>query len=173
MKKVWSYLKAHWRDDFSLSVYLTVAMILAGLLIFNYTIDFEDSFLDANRGWRKYFYYLAFYSIPYYSTVAICSRDRSVLRSRSFLLKSFLGLAVLSLDASLPFMRWLLLDTDGQIFLWVYKVTINMISLVTVVAPLYLHYRFAENQREGFYGLTPKRFDASPYLQMLLIMIRA
>lgn len=172
MKKIWKYLKHHVTEDFSAPVYVPVALMVAALVVFNYLTDFEDSFLDMRKGLVKFLSYLLFYSIPYYLTIALAFRDR---RDRvwtfPFLLKSFLGLAVMSLDASLPFMQRLLLHVDAQLYLWLYKVTVNTVSVFTVALPLYLYYRFAERQRDGFYGLTPKKFDASPYFQMLLIMV--
>lgn len=172
MKKIWKYLKHHLREDFSIRVYVPVALMVTVLIVFNYITDFEDTFLDARRGMVKWVYYFLFYSIPYYVTVAISFRGRKPsVWTTSFLLKSFLGLAVMSLDASLPFIQWLLLNVDAQLYLWAYKVTVNMVSVFTVVLPLYLYYRFAEKERTGFYGLSRSKFDSAPYFKMLLIML--
>jgi hypothetical protein len=168
MKKIWKYLRTHWKEDFSPMPYAFVLCLLASLLVTNYVLDFEDSVLDSFHGFKKYFSFFLFYSIPYYLTVAItCKRT---VWTRGFVLKSSFALLVLSLDASLPFLRRMLTDVDTQIYFWLYKVTVNAISLLTVLLPLYLYYRFAEKTRNGFYGLTPERFDTRPYLQMLLIM---
>lgn len=172
MKKIWKYLKRHWSDDFSFKVYIPVFIILAALLIFNYAVDFEDSFLDSKTGVVKFILYFLFYSIPYYMTVAISFRGaENPLWTRSFVFKSVLGLSAMSLDASLPFIQRLLVNVDTQVYLWSYKVVVNMVSIFTVVLPLYLYYRLEETKKTGFYGLTPKKFEVAPYFQMLLIML--
>jgi hypothetical protein len=169
VKKIWKFLQTHWKDDFSPLTYALVLFLLAFLLITNYILDFEDSVLDSYQGFAKYFSFFLFYSIPYYLTVGITCKKK--VWTPVFILKSSFALLVLSLDASLPFLRRMLMHVDIQIYFWLYKITVNAISLITVLLPLYLYYRLVEKTRNGFYGLTPEKFDARPYLQMLLIMV--
>ena len=158
------------REDFSSRIYGLTAILLVVLLTLNYSLDFEDSVLDARTGFAKFVSYFFFYSIPYYLTVAVAAH-RSRVFTPAFIGTSLFALAILSLDASLPFIHQLLSEIDSRMYLWAYKVTVNIISLVTVMLPLFVFYRVAEKHRQGFYGLTPHRFDASPYFQMLLIMV--
>jgi hypothetical protein len=172
MKKIWKFLRQHLKEDFSLRTYAFTGGLLAALLISNYRLDFEDSVLDARTGFSKFVSYFFFYSIPYYLTVAIATyRSTTKVFTPAFVGTSMFALAVLSLDASLPFIHQLLANIDSQMYLWSYKVTVNVISVLTVMLPLFIFYRVAEKHRHGFYGLTPHKFDASPYFQMLLIMV--
>jgi hypothetical protein len=170
MKKIWNYLKRHWSEDYSSFSYGIIIAMLIILLVTNYSIDFEDNILDTKTGLTKFVYYLLFYSIPYYTTVAIiCHKDR--IWSGKFIFKSAFGLILLATDASLPFLRPMLADVDPKLYLWTYKVTVNLISLFTICLPLFVYYRLADKKLENFYGLTPRKFDYAPYLLMLLIML--
>jgi hypothetical protein len=172
MKKLWKFLKEHWKEDFAPQTYVPVALLLITLLIANYSVDFEDTVLDYLSGFEKFASYFLFYAIPYYLTVWIILRKSSgKVWTYRFFAKSLFGLSILSLDSSLPFLQLLLADADPQLFRWLYKVSVNMISLITVLLPLYLCSRLAESKHENFYGLSPHRFDSSPYFQMLLIML--
>jgi hypothetical protein len=157
---------------FLLAGVLSGGAILIVMIAFNYAVDFEDDVLDNQRGFPKFLWYFLFYAIPYYSTIAIAFRgSQTNIWTSTFIAKSVLGLAVLSLDSSLPFMQRLLLHADREVYVWSYKVIVNTICVVTVLLPLFIYYRKFENDQEGFYGLTPKKFDSSPYFTMLLIML--
>jgi hypothetical protein len=172
MKKIWKFLRHHLEEDFSLRPYAFTGILLAVMLILNYSLDFEDNVLDARTGFTKFASYFLFYSIPYYVTVVVATYRRSEkVFTASFVAASLFGLTVLSLDASLPFVHQLLAGVNSKMYLWSYKVTVNVISVFTVMVPLFIFYQVAERHRNGFYGLTPHKFDASPYFQMLLIMV--
>ncbi len=172
MKKIWKYLKAHFKEDFDPNTYVSVSIFLAVAIVTNYITDFEDSILDSFTGVTKYVLYLLFYSLPYYFSVFIVTRkSKHPVWTSQFFFKSAFGLMVLSLDASMPFLRAMISGARVEIYYWLYKVTVNLISIVTVLTPLFLYYCFFEKKKEGFYGLTPQKFDISPYIQMLLLMI--
>jgi hypothetical protein len=173
MRKILKYLKNHWREDYSWQSYVAVAFILIVLIFLNYKMDFEDSVLDTRNGFRKFFAYLFFFSIPYFIVLLItCDYQRNNFwKLKPFYVKSIFALSVLSLDSSLPFLRNIISNVNPEIYFWAYKVVVNMISLLTVMLPLWLFYIFYDKSKTGFYGLNSEKFDYRPYLNMLLIML--
>jgi hypothetical protein len=174
MKKLWKFIKLHLKEDFSAPVYGSVSLLLVVLLALNYTLDFEDSYLDTLDSYRKFPAYFSFYALTYYCVLALIwffNKKAIPWKNPKFHLMCLVGLLVLSLDASLPFVPSLLSEVDGRAYRWAYKVTVNAISLLTVLSPLALYYRFVEDRKSQFYGLGQTDFDAKPYLLMLLIML--
>jgi hypothetical protein len=175
MKKLWHYLKRHIQEDFNLKYYLSIAGLLAICLAVNYTLDIENSYLDYETGFRKFMGFFLMYSIPYYAATflyfKICNRENFFLKS-SFWITSLFGLLILSLDSSVPFL-WPFIEANFHIDLrlWVYKVSVNMISFFTVFIPILVFYFFREKHDNSIYGLRPKQFDPRPYFVMLLIML--
>jgi hypothetical protein len=114
MKKIWKFLRHHLKEDFSSRPYAFTGILLAVLLILNYSLDFEDSVLDAMTGFEKFAAYFCFYSIPYYLTVLFAAnRSTKKLFTPAFIGASLFGLTILSLDASLPFIHQLLAEIDS------------------------------------------------------------
>jgi len=175
MKKIWGYLKQHLREDFNPGHYALVAIFLACSLYLNYTFDYEDSILDQKKGFDKVFHFFLLYAVAYYSiTLSYLAFNKKlyVLVEPEFWTKSLLGLTVLSIDSSMPFLR------DGinelmhpSVQYWTYKVAVNMISFLTIVMPILIYYRFYEREQKNLYGFYAKQFDVKPYLIMLSIMV--
>jgi hypothetical protein len=175
MKKIWRYLKEQVRQDLNAGQYAVVAIFLALSMVFNYSIEFEDTVLDYLEGFRKFYAYFFFYSIPYFFCVVVSvlfKKNRHVFRSREFWIRSIFILLVLSFDSSVPFLHALiqsLFHPTAQF--WGYKFTVNMISMITVLVPLFVFYGVCERNADHLYGLNAHRFDTKPYFAMLLIMI--
>jgi len=175
MKQIWKYLTGHLKEDFNLLHYVTVGALLAISLYTNYRIDFEDSFLDFQRGVTKFLYYFLFFSSAYYSvliTYTLFRGDKDFWKQRSFWIRSIFVLSLLSLDSSVPFLRpWINELARPQIQYWLYKVAVNLISVFLIFLPLMIFYFRNDRAEQHVYGLKPKHFDYSPYFFMLLIML--
>jgi hypothetical protein len=174
MKKIWKFLVNHLREDFHAGQYAATALLLAICLTLNYSVDFEDRYMEQLQGLIKYFAYFIFYSIPYFSSIFIFAYFKNQLQIFSekwFWIKSVFGIAILSLDASLPYLDDLLnYLSNPRIQYWLYKVVMNGISFITVFIPILIFY-YSYDQQEGHrYGLNSHKFDARPYFVMLLIM---
>lgn len=175
MRKLWQYLKSHVKEDFHAGLYLSIATLLIVSLILNYKFDFEDSYLDRLKGFKKFAAYFLFYAIPYFlSTLlyTVFKKERSFLRNRRFWFTAIFGLSILSLDSSVPFLQPLIFkNLPSQIHYWSYKVAVNIVSFFTVFIPILLFYYWFEQGDKDRYGLSAKRFDAKPYWLMLAIML--
>lgn len=175
MKKIWNYLKWHFINDFHPWHYLSIAAFLITCLSLNYWFDFEDNYLETMIGYPKFFAYLVFYSVPYLFAVYLYTRHYKrpdVWRNKNFLIKASLGLVVLSLDGSLPYVRNLVnYFSHPATQYWATKVAVNGISFFTIMLPLFVFHKKYENDQTRFYGLTAYKFDARPYFTMLAIMV--
>ncbi len=175
MKKIWKYLTNHVKHDFEWKHYLFVVIFLSICLAVNYTYDVEDSILDNMTGTTKLVSYFAFFALAYYTvliSVSIFKRERSFWGSKTFHIKSILVIFVLALDKSAPFLRPVLTQLFApELYIWVYKVSVNLISVVTIIIPLLLYYFLYDREEKHIYGLRPQHFDTRPYFTMLGIML--
>lgn len=175
MKKIWKFLVHHVQEDFNLRVYLLTFLFLAASVYVNYRYDFEDTFLDTQKGFLKFFYYFLFYGFAYYSTMAIVffsKKGSTFFRERDFWIRSVLVLAALSLDGSQPYLHSLVNAlAPAQLNYWVYKVANNLIGFVNILLPLLLFHRFYDHNQKHYYGLQVRHFDTRPYFMLLLIML--
>jgi hypothetical protein len=175
MKKIWYFLKHHLSADFNLNHYTCVFALLVAGIVFNYSVDFEDDFLDRLQGFQKFFAYLGFYSFFYLVSIySYCywNDRRYVFKNADFWLHSIFGLSVLSLDSSVPFLLPVIEQIlPVQVQLWSYKVATNMVSFFTVLIPIVIFYFIREYRDKSVYGIRSRHFDPAPYLTMLLIML--
>jgi hypothetical protein len=175
MKKIWSFLKHHIREDFNYKHYGLVFLFLILSIYLNYRYEIEDVYLETFDGFWEFVAYFIFYSISYYFSVlsyTLCCKKTFVLKQRMFWIKSAFGIGLLSLDSSVPFLSPLIDQlTDPQINLWAYKVTINAISFFTVFLPILIFYYYVDKKENHVYGLNAKHFDTRPYFAMLLLML--
>jgi hypothetical protein len=175
MKKVWNFLKHHFREDFSLKHYLSVTALLISIIALNYKYDFENGYLRSLSGFSKFVNYFALYFIPYFTSVilyAAFNKKTDIIRSKEFLIKSCFGLTILSFDSSVPFLQPLLqVAVPSEILYWSYKVAIRAIGIFTVFFPIIIFHKTFEKKDDDVYGLQPRKFDMKPYFIMLLMML--
>jgi hypothetical protein len=173
MKKIWKYLVGHVDADFNAKQYALVFTLIAFVLCINYSFDFDDVILKRQRGLSKFVVYFLFYAVPYYVALSFISDvGKNVFRNKTFWIKSLAGLSALSLDSSVPYLRdWVSVVFDPDMQLWAYKVIVNLVGALTILLPLGVIYNHYDRKEKHYYGLFPKRFDASPYFKMLLIML--
>lgn len=175
MKKIWKYLTHHLQQDFNRWQYAAVFLFLAITLFINYTIDFEDDFLDSQPDAIKPFFYFLSFATAYYVTLltySVFTNQRDFWRSREFWIRSILVLTVLSIDSSAPFLRSTLNSLlKPQVQYWAYKVSVNLMSYFTIMLPLLVFYFIHDRKEKHVYGLNARQFDTKPYFTMLLIML--
>jgi hypothetical protein len=175
MKKIWKFLVHHVREDFHPTQYALTFGFLFLYLAANYSLDFEDNYLETLEGLIKFFSYFFFYAFPYFTAiliVAICKSRVEIFSRKRFWIKSLFGVSILTLDASLPYLNDLLYYlSNPQIQLWLYKVVVNGISFLTVFLPVLLFYYTHDRHLQHRYGLSSYQFDSKPYFIMLLIML--
>src|SRR5688572_27101370 len=108
MRKIWTYLTHHLREDFHRVQYAAVALFLAITLYINYKIDFEDGIVDAQSDLVKPFVFFLSFSTAYYGTLltySLFTNQKDFWKVKAFWIKSLLVLGALSLDGSVPLLR--------------------------------------------------------------------
>lgn len=175
MKKIWKYLVDHVKHDFAWKHYLFVTIFLAICLSVNYRLDFEDTILDTLTGTTKLAAHFVFFVFAYYTvliSVTIFKNEKSFWKSKTFHIKSILVLFVLALDKSAPFLKPMINHWFApELYVWVYKVSVNLISVFTIIIPLLVYYFLYDKREKHIYGLRPQHFDTRPYFAMLGIML--
>ena len=174
MKKIWKFLVIHLKEDFSTKQYLFAFVLITVVLTLNYAYDLNTVVLKSKAGLTKFAAYFLFFSIPYYLILLPIhsTATNKFFLNPTFWIKSLVGLGLLGLDSSVPFLReWVMFAFEPGVQVLAYKIIVNMVSIFTVVIPLWVIYIKYDKGGNVYYGLYPKRFDARPYFQMLLIMM--
>ena len=176
MRKFVGYFKEFHRDYFHLGMYTAVAIFIACLIIFNYTTNFEDGWID--RKWvgtnlRPIFFFLT-HGVAYYGTLVIIAlfRRKDIIFTKGFWIKSVAAFALLGFDRSAYFYYELREIVPYQTIVFYFKCVSNMTSLFTMLLPLILFkYLFDKKEHFGIYGLRFTKVDWKPYFVMLTGML--
>ncbi|MFD2932254.1 CPBP family intramembrane glutamic endopeptidase [Spirosoma flavum] len=176
MKSLWRDLRDHLRTDFRLDLYAATALWVVLLLTVNFTLNFEDSYIDSSQGkpiWPVL--YFGLYATAYYVSVWLWTYFHHRLytwRSREFWFRSGIALICYSIYAGFyAHSEWSRQIFNGQIYVFAYYCLHNLQSVLTIVLPLYLFYKFVDPYPSSFYGMTPKRKGLALYAILLGLMI--
>ncbi len=176
-QKILRYFRDFHKSYFNPLMYVAVLLFIAGLIVFNYTFDFEDSYIDSYRGsvWRIPLF-LAYHGLAYYGVLLIIlAFNREKIRPTwKFWLKSFVGLFIISIDRSVfPFISDPILeDVHVHTLIFYRRIINNAYGWITIVAVLViLKYVFDRKENFGIYGLRRKHVDFRAYVILFLIMI--
>jgi hypothetical protein len=176
LKKVVSYLKKFWQEDFTFQKYGTVLAFLVVTVSVNYYYDFEDSIIDADRGKViRVLWYFLLYCVSYYGTLLVTSayeKDNRVFSNPDFWIKSLFCLVILSADRSFyGHVTWSREYLPRELYSYGARTFGQAYSLFTLLVPFALFYKLFDKKEVGWYGLNLKNFNWKPYLSMLLIML--
>ena len=179
-KEILAYLKNHIKEEYHPGYYasfivIIIATISANYLLFpKYTVE---TWITNNFYGRELciLIYMIFYGVPYYLIVGLYAwfhREKEVFQKREFWVKSFMGLMLLSVDASFYYYRYAanLGEAPGEAYVY-RKIAGTFISLVVIWIPLLIFKKWRDKKQSSLYGLTWKGFNYRPYLLMLLIMV--
>lgn len=176
MKAFWQDLRAHLRTDFRSDLYVATALWAALLLVINFSLDLEDSYIDSFQGqpiWAVL--YFGLYATAYYVSVWLWThfhQRKDVWQNREFWLRSTFALICYSWYAGFyAHNKWSQELFNGQIYVFAYYCLHNLQSVLTIVLPLYLFYKLADPYPSHFYGMAPKRKGLVLYLQLLALMV--
>lgn len=172
MKQVLQYFKDYQRKHFDWKVYLSIGVFLAICIAVNYQLDFEDSVIDSYSGQPiKWLWMFLFQGGPFLAVCMILfvfGKSRGWLTSQSFWLKFLVGFGLLALDRSFYGFNSLFSSFHPSEARFMLRCLNWASSLILVVIPMLLLYRFLENDEDqNYYGLSWKKFDPKPYLFLL------
>jgi hypothetical protein len=165
-------------DHFKSHVGLKIAVaffVLGGMFIgFNYTFDFEDSFVDTEPNpWLRFVWMFLFQSIPYLATCGLVyafNLDRTWIRSWKFWTLFVIGFSLLAIDRS--WSLWPMVEgcwPEEEIH-FLYRIINKGKGVITIIIPLALLAMFLEKKNPtNIFGLAIRNFDARPYFIILAI----
>lgn len=164
------------RADFRPDLYLTTALLLVGLITLNYTIDLEDTYIDSYRGsWKRPMLYILLYASSYYVAMALWTyfhKRLDIWQNPRFWLHTGVGWAAYGLYAGFyGYNDWSQQLLGGQIYIFAFYCLSNLHSILTLVLPLFLYYKFIDREPSYFYGLKPKRDGLTVYATLMLLMV--
>lgn len=158
-------------------MYLSVAVFVTALIIFNYSVDFEDGWIDARftgTGWRPVFFFLT-HAVAYYGALFIVylfRRREDVIFTRAFWIKSLLAFALIGVDRSVFFYHELRDIVPPQTLMFWFKCSANLTGLLTTFIPLIaFKFLFDRNERYGLYGLRFRGVNWRAYWMLLGFMV--
>ncbi|MCA6079083.1 CPBP family intramembrane glutamic endopeptidase [Fulvivirga sedimenti] len=161
----------HFRSTFRWSVMVMIFMVMTAFIYFNYRLDFEDGMVDTLPFNYRVPAMFLFHLVPYLLTVLIIApfiENKSWYKTKGFWLRIFIGFGLLALDRSIQFRELLSSYIDIADWSFLYSFSKRILSLITLVFPLYIISLFFEKSIPGRgYGLIVKRFDVRPYLILL------
>ena len=178
MRTLWRDLLAHFKTDFRPDLYAATALWLALLLAINFSLDFENSVIDAYQGKPvRPFLYLGMYATAYYVGVWLWTHFHQrpdIWQNRQFWLRSGVALVFYSLYAGFWGQSvWSQELFGGQIYVFAYYSLSNVQSVLTIVVPLSVFYRLFDQRANpsSFYGMAPRRKGMALYALLLALMI--
>ncbi|MEQ8470069.1 MAG: CPBP family intramembrane glutamic endopeptidase [Marinoscillum sp.] len=176
MKKILGYLKEYQRKHFDLRLYLLTALFLTCCIVFNYSLDFENTYLDPFRGRLIHWPIMLLWVIwPFVVTVAILhwfEKVPPVFRQRRFWIMTLIGFTILSLDRTFSIYTHLSTVMGYPNYRFFSKCINWSSSLLVNVLPLLMVYRIFESEKpRGYYGLSFQKTDFRPYFALLGIAV--
>lgn len=175
MKKLYQYIKNFLKEDFHPGAYASVFAFLGITVFLNYHFGWEDAVEEKYKYTEtRFLIYFLLFAFPYYFTVFIVwlFKRTDVFSNTKFWTRSVLALALMSLDKCFYYHIYFYEVSNWEIKHFVYRVTSNLKSILTVFIPVLLFYYSSGDYRErNFYGFRKEGFDIKPYLVMLAIMI--
>ncbi len=175
MKKTLIAFKTFIKEDFNLKSYTLLLLFLSILIAFNYTVDFEDTYLDAHKnkivGWLGFF---LFYISVYLVSILLMKNNEKVkaaLKNPKFYLFLIAGFAFLTFEINYTFFdaKFLSKFSDHSYFNQKISFQINE-SLFFIVELILLGLLLGRNKFKN-YGLFNFSKKLRIYIIFLLMMI--
>lgn len=149
---------------------------LALTVALNYTFDFEDGVMDRFIGSPLgMVYFVLFFAVAYYGMAVPTlwlGGNSTVLRSRTFWVKSFLFLVILG--CAIAFYHHFLLDVSNTASerYFLRSILYNSKNFIAIAVPLLLmKVWFDRRSGDGFYGINTKPFDWKTYALLVALML--
>lgn len=177
MRKIWGLLRQFFAEDFNWKFYLSVAAFLAISIAINYTINLENEIIDKYTGKPiRVLLYFLMYACGYFGTSIIVfsfNKQLHYFRDRRYWTITILVLFFLSLHMGFPYTSQIArfcVGHAGQLFMWSFGMTNNLVNFVVEAIPLFVLAWFFETKRENF-GVNRNNIDLRPYWQVLMIVL--
>jgi len=176
MKAIWQYFKQyHLNLKHPFWLYCWITVFLGLLTWFNYTIKLEKWLDRLKPEIVDYVGHFVMFTVIYWFIIWLCVQYKvvdNVFKNKRFVLKSFFMLAVLTIDVCFAFHQdFIRANFDYHDRFYLYKTLGQLTSILTVLLPLFIYYKFKEKHDDSFYGLKASARSISQYIPLVLLMI--
>lgn len=174
MNPLISHVLNYVRDHFEWRLYLSLLIFLTVLFGFNYSLDFEDQYIDRIPNYpMRALAHMSYLIFPFLVAAYLISvfQKKDFLSKREFWIKVLIAFGCLGmyrgiiLDAQ--FCKWL--EMDGCFFVW--KVVRRFNRLIIFLIPLLIFWPRDRKHLTSFYGMSFKWSSFKMYFPLLLIMV--
>ncbi len=173
MKTIFQYLKSYVSENFNWRLYSLFGIWLFILFVFNYSLDFEDGYVDRIKNFPgRFLGHFLLMIVPYLGAcLLLVSFEKSdFLKSKEFWLKLILAFSLLAFYRSAYFQKLFCSFFDIKACIFLYKIAIKFFRLFILLLPLLIFYKMDKKDMVGFYGLTFSPKHLKIYVPLLLIM---
>ncbi|MBB6463617.1 CPBP family intramembrane glutamic endopeptidase [Flammeovirga kamogawensis] len=176
MKLILTYFKDFQKEYYTKKFIVALLIIGCGLLAFNYTFDFEDSYIDKYA--RTIYHTIGFFIYHYSAYILVLigvhfTTNRKVLdQSKSFWVKLTLAMLILAISRSFYYHIYIADLFDGVTKLYISRVMTKFrkLSLIFLLVGG-VYWLFDRNKGLHFYGLDFKAKNLKIYVILLACMV--
>lgn len=176
MRVFWKYLKEFIKEDFHLLSYIYLAIFLAAAFTINYTLDFEDQYVDTVPDQYGIPAYLLFYVVAWFG-VAIPSlllrKEYGLLKKKEFWIAGFIILLILSIDAGFYHHRkWVKAIENIEDRALLRKLFVNIFSVCWYTFAFFIFRKiYFKTFPTNAFGILKPTSDWKAYLGLWMLML--
>ena len=170
MKSIFNVLSNYFNNYFHLKTYISIGILLIGLVSFNYYFDFEDDYIDTiHNNWLRFGAMFLFQALPYLIAIYILyhfKRIKNPFKQLHFWTFLIFGFTILALDRSVYFS-----DVVNTYFIdlnysFTRKIANFSSGIILIVLPL-IAFALITKDQYRVYGLLGRFNGIRPYAFLL------
>ncbi len=177
MKAFITYFKDYFKDNFSLTAHLLIGLFIGLCIVFNYQFElYSKYFRVRNYSELGVIKLWGMYAFAFFIPLLILSffqKEKKTLYNKNYLIFGLVALLFISIDSSYYVLKYVkqLLPTNSAGYSFYYSSVSNIISLFTIMIPLFIIYRVFSYFKPELYGLKLNGANLRPYLVLVAIML--
>ena len=173
MKLFFNYFRRYFTQDFNLSRHLLLFVFIALCIWANYQFDiYANHFRVTNQSFIGVLKLWAMYLFAFLVSLLILGELSFKKKSNlKYIIYGALGLFLVSLDSSYYLLKYIRnINDEINISRFTYACLANVISLITIVIPIFTVYYFTKQFKPELYGLRMNGASLKPYFWLILLM---
>ena len=177
MKSFITYFKTYFRDNFSLVSHALVFVFIAICIYTNYEYKLYSNYFRVKNyselGVLKLWGMYAFAFLVPTVIISLFQEENKILFNKRFIFLGSLGLFLVSIDSSYYLLKYIkqLIPHDFSGYGFFYSSISNVMSLFTIMIPLFIIYTIFSYFKPELYGLKLNGANLRPYLVLVAIML--
>lgn len=170
MKAIYNILSNYFKSYFHLQTYLSISLVLTGVIGMNYYFNFEDTYIDSIEPTvLRFGAMFLFQLVPYLLAILILlyyDRIKNPFKNTQFWLLTLFGFTLLALDRSINFSQFIHNNVTSLHFSYSRKIANFLSGVLFIVFPLIL-FALLSKDKHRIYGLFGRFNGIKPYAFLL------